>query len=261
MKLENEEPVDFTNLPDSVVWIYNDDSNENQIKSCYEAKRKRIGSCVAIHKVSQKAHALARRLGGQFYSDEEVEGKDLIDICKVFSTVDGQNIAIKMYEFACCCSTGVKGLSRIVEKIAKKDYNMKRISKFSEIANFLLNIVQTGSYKSCYDFLYSIEKCADFKVFRKELWYEFKRVLRHCINNENSCPVEIARAFRSTSSLNKRYDYENVVSRVLLIKGLEYDQAIVLDADKLTKKEFYVAISRPKRRLVILSKSRTILFE
>ncbi|WP_237714870.1 MULTISPECIES: UvrD-helicase domain-containing protein [Pelosinus] len=261
MKLENNEPIEFTQLPDSVIWMINDNNNDNQRNNCFAAKRKGIGTCVAIHKLSHKAHALARQLGGQFYSDEEVEGKDLISICKLFGVADSQNIAIQMCKFAASCCTGLQGLRTILKKIENKDYNMNRISTYREIANILVNIAETGSYKSCYEFLCTIEKCNGFKIFRKELWCEFKRVLRHCINSEGSSPIDVAIAFRSISSLSKRYDYENIVSRILLIKGLEYDQAIVLDAGELTKKEFHVAISRPKHRLVILSKNRTILFK
>lgn len=261
IKLEKDEPIDFTNLPDSVVWVHNDANNENQKKCCFAAKRRGKGSCVAIHKFSNKAHSLARQLGGLFYSDEEVEGKDLIKICEAIGKSDGQQRAIKMYEFAGWCATGVKqGLNTIIKKVEKNDYNMKRIIKYSDIANDLLNIIRVASDEKCYEFLCSIEKQSEFKIFRKELWCEFKRVLKYRINHESLSLLDIARLFRSTNSLNIKYNYENIVSRVLLIKGLEYDQAIVLDADELTKKEFYVAISRPKQKLVILSKNRILSF-
>jgi DNA helicase-2/ATP-dependent DNA helicase PcrA len=40
-------------------------------------------------------------------------------------------------------------------------------------------------------------------------------------------------------------------SRILLIKGLEYDSAVVVRADELTAKELYVAITRGSRNLAI----------
>jgi hypothetical protein len=109
--IENNEPIDFTKLPDSVIWMNHGDNNENQVKCCFEAKRKIVGTCVAIHKIPQKVHDLARRLSGQFYSDEEVEGKNLISICKIFDVPDGHNIVMQMYKFAVSCCTGIQGLN------------------------------------------------------------------------------------------------------------------------------------------------------
>jgi DNA helicase IV len=44
-----------------------------------------------------------------------------------------------------------------------------------------------------------------------------------------------------------------IVSRTLLIKGLEFDHAIVANADELDAKELYVAITRGSKSLTILS--------
>ena len=50
------------------------------------------------------------------------------------------------------------------------------------------------------------------------------------------------------------------VSRPLLIKGLEYDHAVVLDASSLDAQEFYVAATRGRRSLTILSTNRVLQF-
>jgi len=43
------------------------------------------------------------------------------------------------------------------------------------------------------------------------------------------------------------------IGTTLLVKGLEYDHAIVLDATTLTRKELYVALTRGARTLTIVS--------
>lgn len=43
------------------------------------------------------------------------------------------------------------------------------------------------------------------------------------------------------------------VSRTLLIKGLEFDHAIVLNADELDAKELYVALTRGSKSLTVFS--------
>ena len=259
--LEDNEPVDLSNLPMSVVWKMNDDIGENQRNSCQTAKWSNVGPCVAIHRFPQSAHALARHLGGAFSSDEEIEGKDLLKICGDIDRLDSQRVALELLKFVQSCATGVSsGLKRIEEKIGNCDYNMSKIRTYRDLAELLLSVVEMKSHVNCYNFVCGVEKYSEFIIFRKELWYEFKRVLRHCVSHDGVSSVEIARKFRSAIGLSKKYEFDYIVSRVLLIKGLEFDQVIVLDADILTKKEFYVAISRARKRLVILSKKPVLLF-
>ena len=68
----------------------------------------------------------------------------------------------------------------------------------------------------------------------------------------------LARANRFSRTPAALADYlaatRGTVSRTLLVKGLEYDHAIVLDADKLDTKQLYVALTRGSHRLTILSR-------
>ena len=53
--------------------------------------------------------------------------------------------------------------------------------------------------------------------------------------------------------------HKRTLGTTLLLKGLEFDHVIVLDADKLRKKEdLYVALTRAKKSLTILSHSGVI---
>jgi hypothetical protein len=45
------------------------------------------------------------------------------------------------------------------------------------------------------------------------------------------------------------------VSRPLLAKGLQYDYAVLLDADRYNAAELYVALSRGCRAVTVLSSS------
>jgi DNA helicase IV len=48
---------------------------------------------------------------------------------------------------------------------------------------------------------------------------------------------------------------QRIVSRPVLIKGLEYDHAVVLDADVHTPTALYVALTRARQTLTILSQA------
>ena len=48
------------------------------------------------------------------------------------------------------------------------------------------------------------------------------------------------------------------IGSTLLVKGLEFDHAVIIDADSLSRKNLYVGLTRPIRSLTILSHSRQI---
>jgi DNA helicase-2/ATP-dependent DNA helicase PcrA len=55
-----------------------------------------------------------------------------------------------------------------------------------------------------------------------------------------------------------RQIYNKTISRPLLIKGLEFNHAILIDADALKPKELYVSLTRGSNYLTILSEDRII---
>ncbi len=51
------------------------------------------------------------------------------------------------------------------------------------------------------------------------------------------------------------------MSRTLLIKGLEFDHTVILDAAEHDAKNFYVTATRPTKSLTICSASPTVRFD
>ena len=49
-----------------------------------------------------------------------------------------------------------------------------------------------------------------------------------------------------------------LIGTTLLVKGLEFDHAIVLDAASLSRKELYVALTRGSRSLTIISTTESL---
>jgi DNA helicase IV len=47
-----------------------------------------------------------------------------------------------------------------------------------------------------------------------------------------------------------------IISRPLLVKGLEYDHAVVLNAERYSATELYVALSRSRKSLTVVSNER-----
>lgn len=73
---------------------------------------------------------------------------------------------------------------------------------------------------------------------------------------------EGANHIRKDVHLQKRYSqFKFLSSRTVLSKGLEFDCVIIDTTEKLSVKEFYVAMTRAKKRIYIISSTDEISFE
>jgi DNA helicase IV len=60
-------------------------------------------------------------------------------------------------------------------------------------------------------------------------------------------------SIRNQTRIVGRAQDNRVISRPLLIKGLEYDHAVVLNAERYSATELYVALSRSRKSLTVVS--------
>jgi hypothetical protein len=95
-------------------------------------------------------------------------------------------------------------------------------------------------------------------LYRRELWRDLRRAARECVAEPTIPLADVAWSVRDQARhLGRRVDHRTV-SRTLLVKGLEFEHCIVLDADELNARNLYVALTRPRRSLTVLSAASTL---
>ncbi len=80
-----------------------------------------------------------------------------------------------------------------------------------------------------------------------------KRAVRAFVGGEAKSLEQAARVIRNRTRRLGRVLPRCAVGTTLLVKGLEFDHAIVLDAEKYDAKNLYVAMTRGSRSLTIVS--------
>ena len=101
---------------------------------------------------------------------------------------------------------------------------------------------------------------AEMRPKRREVMNSIQYCLQHY--PEEVTVFESMKALRNTIRRSGRKVQGRCIGTTLLTKGLEFDNVIVLDAHRFTDaKNFYVAISRACKNLVIVSKKETLFFE
>jgi hypothetical protein len=262
-KLEQGQKIDLLNgRPPSVVRVYTDP--ENVAKKQYSSLCDLLGhneSVIALHGGDQqsknKTHLLARTMAGRFSSIEEVEGKELHSFVKKFEAAktvhEGFLLALN---FSKKCFTGVdKALTAGTKRgeVAKQSKGTK-YPLVLHAANVYLNTPTSGHLKS---FFLALKANPEASAYRRDLLYRFLNVLKMHIEGEGATLSEAANLYqREMRHTGRPISHRKLIGTTLLVKGLEYDHAVILDADALDAKDLYVAMTRGSKSLTIIGTGR-----
>ena len=261
--LELGRKIDLQNgLPECVKRAYT--TSEFLAAKQYNSLMDLLGhddSVIALHggdqKSKNKTHALALRLAGRFSSIEEVEGKALHLFVKKFvatkTTKEGFLLSV---EFAKKCFTGVaKALTAGTQKgeIAK----LSKVTKYPLVlhaANAYLNSPTSAHLKA---FFLALKANPETSVYRRDLLYRFLNVLKIHIDGAGANLTEAANLYqRDMRHTGRPITHRKLIGTTLLVKGLEYDHAVILDADSMDAKDLYVAMTRGSKSLTIIGAAR-----
>lgn len=236
---------------------------QSQGNTCRYFQCEPTHTVVAIHNGRQeykaKCHKLAQNLDGRFSSIEEVEGKSLFSFIRTLEQARTDADRLKeVVAFAKRCLTHVAGNlpagTRRGEhvKISARTCNREVACK----ANACLARPTSGAIR---DFLVALKQTEGVNVFRADLFNRVLGVLsKHAMLPELSL-TDAAEAYqREFRHKGRPVRRRRLIGTTLLVKGLEFDHVIVLDAASLSKKELYVALTRGARSLTIVS-TRTVL--
>ena len=258
--LLNGKQVDFRKLPKGCKWLPLSPQNMfPQREACLE-KANTKETVVAIQHLPHQAHALAKILKGAYTSMEEVDSKDLSKWTSKIEKSTGPERAINVVEFASICMTEISTvLTTIKTKIQNGNKIAKNNLKYIEIFEDLVRVSENDNLATILPALKKIEKIPGRVLYRRELWRDMNRAIEEHINSNDSISLQkSAWKMRDLGRSFGRAVEKRIVSRTLLIKGLEFEHCIVANADELDAKELYVALTRGSKTLTVFSSNPII---
>lgn len=257
--LSRDEPVDLNGAPVEFVELAVPE-NTSEIAAAYRVARHANESAVVIRQGSHESHRLASRLGGVFGSMEEMDCRDLRKFAKRVDASTGAGRALACIKMAKACMTGVAEVtSSLCSTLAAG--RTPRIGPRcpSQVLYRAAQEVCANDEWRCVRLL--LEACRDIvgtRTFRRELWSEVMRALKAVEAGDASTLREAAWQTRNITRQVGRRDELRIVSRTLLVKGLEYDHAVVADVASMDAKHLYVALTRGRRSLTVVASSRLL---
>jgi len=219
------EPICLSNYSE-IQWLDKKEAQEQCI--CLRASKELEGMIVGIHQWPDDAHNSARAMGGLYQSIEEMDCKDLM------AASERINSFLQRGDY--------KSIAGLVKDFIKKGCTNQQIS--SELESDISAIAQ-GDLIYISRIMQAVIQDSNMQVVRRELLSEMKRSAEEFATGKYNSFWDAAYAARYRTRLYGRKLEKRIISRTLLIKGVEFDHAIVLNADKLQNREnFYVAITR-----------------
>lgn len=262
-KIELGQKIDLlTQLPSSVISVHT--QPEYLAAKQYSALCGLLHhneSVIALHGGDQqsknKTHLLAKSMAGRFSSIEEIEGKDLhLFLKKLGSVKSAQDGFLFAVTFAMKCLTGVPGTLTAGTRRGEVT-KLRQTTKYPLVLRAANDYLTDPSSSNLKAFFQALKSNPETSAYRRDLLYRFFSVLTIHIDVQAATLVEAGVLYqREMRHSGRPISHRKLIGTTLLVKGLEYDHAVILHADSLDAKDLYVAMTRGAKSLTIIGTGR-----
>lgn len=254
-RIEAGQPIDLNGAPVT----HGAASPASQVQACFKLA-KRDGSIVAIGRWGGDTHAIAKRLKSVFTVMEPIECPDLLDWAERLEGSTGPARALAVIEFAKICMTQVGTQLQTAAKAYRDGTTpvVRSNTRHREAIEGLNIVVSNPDFYGVLDAMARVAAIPSARMHRRELWRDMAKAIQTYASESHPTLREAAWHVRDRGRYAGRRVEHRTVSRTVLVKGLEFDHSLVLDADAHDSRNLYVALTRGSRSLTVLSADRLI---
>lgn len=258
-KLEQGDRVDLTTAPTSVKWIELDGTGQDHRRQLQAARtRAPVHDGTVLILADSTKPAVQQRVARSVPGAATVEAVDLRDFVRFAESIDfaSPNALQRVLRFASAVMTDVDPDGVLARLRTLQGGSARRQPSPAEVS--AIRFQQTPNPRTLAELLEALNRRSGTRVFRPI-------VLRACFQALQRCGTsallfaEAARQVREEYRAGGRVIASRAVGSTLLLKGLEADVAVVLDASTMDARHLYVAMTRGSRRLVVCARTRWLL--
>ncbi|WP_037424950.1 UvrD-helicase domain-containing protein [Sinorhizobium sp. CCBAU 05631] len=256
--------IDLRDAPPEVEWVALDgvDDDEKQRRACLVKSPQRGGEVLIMAAGVQRD--LQRQIARQTPGAVTVENVDLTDVIDFAASInlDPPGDLETVLEFASEVMTNVDRTD-LIRRVAVLERGAgRKEATAAEVA--ASDYRKTGSAEDLVKLFMTLEGNPGARTFRPEILRTCIQALRACTPGTPGSFLDAALRIREQSRIIGRRVPPRAVGSPLLLKGLEADVAVILNAAEFDRmpirnmKNLYVAITRGSRKLVVCSASPLI---
>ncbi len=253
-KLLRDGPIDLRAAPDAVKWVELDgtDDHRRRLLAARVGPPDGIGSVLIIG--DSTSPNSQRQFASQTPGAVAVEAADLKDLVSFARSFDfsAPDALERLAQFAQSVMTNV-GAVDLVRRVESLMRGTARRPP-TDVERAALGFVQGPSHDTAADLLVEIGKEGGVRIHRPA-------ILRGCIRALHLCGAEDLTLYDAAIRMREQNRFvgrplpKRAVGSTLLLKGLEAEVAVVLDASALDARNLYVAMTRGSKVLVVCSQT------
>lgn len=239
-----------------VRWVPSLEQYRAMVRECRDAcVRFPTESIVAIGMWDRDCNRVASRLNGSYSVMETIEGKDMVDFARVVDEGNAARIAATTAEWGKTCISSISDLIKNadVQRLADgKSITHLRRPGAEAAQQRLSDLLANPGTTAVRAALVALGQLPGGAIYRHDAWYTVLNALRTAEASGHSVAEAVVQ-HRNRTRATGRQGGRHTISRPTLIKGLEYDHTIVLDAGQHEPTSLYVALTRARETLTVIS--------
>lgn len=250
------EKIDLRTAPDAVRWIKLDgtEDHKRRLIAARIDPPDGIGSVLIIgdSRNPNSQHQLASQIPGAI-TVEAVDLRDLLAFARTFN-LNAPDALDQLVQFAQKVMTNV-GATDLLRRVQVLSRGTAR-KEPTAVERVALNFARSPTYCSAVDLLVEIGKESGVRPHRPAVLRACKKALQLCDGTQGLSFYDATIKMREQNRIVGRPLPRRAVGSTLLLKGLEAEVAVILNADELDARNLYVAMTRASQALTICSKSQ-----
>ncbi|GAA4395495.1 UvrD-helicase domain-containing protein [Brevibacterium sp. NPDC049920] len=243
-------PINLASAP--VKWVERRHARTH-VQTCYSALKLEGTVAVLGHQRWDCVNA-AGTLGGNYSVMEALDEKIPVKLAEKIDTKGGAEIAQALVKFAIDCSSG---LAKHITSTKRKQLGEGKsfTTRSAELMPAYQAVLQVRSDPQPRFVRIALERLGELPqvtIHCREAWREVLRAVTVAATEDCTVADALQRTRNHTRAVGRRPS-ARVVSRPLLVKGLEYDHVIILSPEKYSAQELYVALTRGSKSVAVIS--------
>ncbi|MDX2417713.1 MAG: hypothetical protein QNK19_09665 [Xanthomonadales bacterium] len=186
---------------------------------------------------------------------ESVDLRDLVSFARNLD-IDAPGALLTIAEFAKKLMTNV-GPPQLLRRVESLTRGTARTEP-TTVECAALNFENDRTYGNLVNLLVELNKQTGTRVYRPAVLRSCIRALQICVGSEDMNFYDATVQVREQNRFQGRSLPRRAVGSTLLLKGLEAEVAVILNADRLNASNLYVAMTRGSKRLIICSRNSAL---
>lgn len=267
LSLEHGGNIDLKNRPKCVRWENlpagpKDLQAKTIVGTCKSVAGKAKDSRVIVIGDSANINArasIAKQLAAVGFSNiEPLACKYLYEFAMRVETAKGFTRLEETLKFICACMTGTD-TSEFLSAVKSHQLGKKLgAAKFGDLIKAAISVVGSHSEEAVLELMQGFYRRTTTHLFRKELFFLMCKALRMQSARQYGVLTDVIWEVQNRHSHSGRSIGKRSIGSTLLVKGLEFDHVVVIHANNMSRKDWYVALTRATTSVTILSPAECI---